>query len=285
MPPRATQPRGKRSDSRLAARDLWRNPSSGRIVPPGRAVQALVRAAKLPTSADTTRAAAMIAAFAVGVWAYCAVPVLVRASDAVNDRRTPVMIGTLAVVLNFTLICADLATRRSRPGRIHGHRGDNAGRSIGDRLLALALPTRLAATLGHGVADRRSDRRDVVRGPDCAGIRPQNQSHRQRNRARCPAARYGNRRLFRRLLARPRPRTPDAPWPATRAVYARVALAISPTNLPLPLAFCNAETGGRREADCSASRPGPSKSASCGGIAAVWGVEWMGHSPASVPVA
>jgi putative peptidoglycan lipid II flippase len=55
------------------------------------------------TPADTTRAAAMIAAFAVGVWAYCAVPVLVRAFYAVNDRRTPVLIGVLAVALNLTL--------------------------------------------------------------------------------------------------------------------------------------------------------------------------------------
>jgi putative peptidoglycan lipid II flippase len=55
------------------------------------------------TAADTTRAAAMIAAFAVGVWAYCAVPVLVRAFYAVGDRRTPVLIGAMAVVLNLTL--------------------------------------------------------------------------------------------------------------------------------------------------------------------------------------
>jgi putative peptidoglycan lipid II flippase len=55
------------------------------------------------TPADTSRAAAMIAAFAVGVWAYCAVPVLVRAFYAVGDRRTPVGIGVLAVAVNFAL--------------------------------------------------------------------------------------------------------------------------------------------------------------------------------------
>jgi putative peptidoglycan lipid II flippase len=55
------------------------------------------------TPADTPRAAAMIAAFAVGVWAYCAVPVLVRAFYAVGDRRTPVWFGTLAVAVNFAL--------------------------------------------------------------------------------------------------------------------------------------------------------------------------------------
>jgi putative peptidoglycan lipid II flippase len=55
------------------------------------------------TAADTTRAAAMIAAFAIGVWAYCAVPVLVRAFYAVGDRRTPVLIGAMAVVLNLAL--------------------------------------------------------------------------------------------------------------------------------------------------------------------------------------
>jgi putative peptidoglycan lipid II flippase len=55
------------------------------------------------TPADTTRAASMIAAFAIGVWAYCAVPVLVRAFYAVGDRRTPVLIGAMAVVLNLSL--------------------------------------------------------------------------------------------------------------------------------------------------------------------------------------
>jgi putative peptidoglycan lipid II flippase len=55
------------------------------------------------TSADTTRAAAMIAWYAIGVWAFCAGPVLVRAFYAIGDRATPVKIGLAAVAFNFAL--------------------------------------------------------------------------------------------------------------------------------------------------------------------------------------
>jgi putative peptidoglycan lipid II flippase len=55
------------------------------------------------TSADTARAAAMIAWYATGVWAYCAAPVLVRAFYAIGDRATPVRIGLAAVAVNFAL--------------------------------------------------------------------------------------------------------------------------------------------------------------------------------------
>jgi len=55
------------------------------------------------TSADTNRAAAMIAWYAIGVWAFCAGPVLVRAYYAVGNRATPVKIGLVAVALNFAL--------------------------------------------------------------------------------------------------------------------------------------------------------------------------------------
>ncbi len=55
------------------------------------------------TSADTTRAAAMIAWYAVGVWAFCAGPVLVRAFYAIGDRTTPVRVGLLAVGFNFAV--------------------------------------------------------------------------------------------------------------------------------------------------------------------------------------
>ena len=55
------------------------------------------------TSADTARAAAMIASYAIGVWAFCAGPVLVRAFYAVGDRATPVKIGLAAVAFNFAL--------------------------------------------------------------------------------------------------------------------------------------------------------------------------------------
>jgi putative peptidoglycan lipid II flippase len=55
------------------------------------------------TAADTTRAAAMIAWYAIGVWAFCAGPVLVRAFYAIGDRATPVRIGIIAVLANFAL--------------------------------------------------------------------------------------------------------------------------------------------------------------------------------------
>ena len=55
------------------------------------------------TAHDTTRTARMIATYASGVWAYCALPVLVRGFYALSDRATPVRIGLLAVGLNLTL--------------------------------------------------------------------------------------------------------------------------------------------------------------------------------------
>jgi putative peptidoglycan lipid II flippase len=45
----------------------------------------------------------MIACYASGVWAYCAIPVLVRGYYAVGDRMTPAKIGLIAVALNFAL--------------------------------------------------------------------------------------------------------------------------------------------------------------------------------------
>jgi putative peptidoglycan lipid II flippase len=57
---------------------------------------------------DTVRAAGMIACYAGGVWAFCAVPVIVRGFYALGDLATPVRIGMAAVglnlVLNLTLI-------------------------------------------------------------------------------------------------------------------------------------------------------------------------------------
>jgi len=50
----------------------------------------------------------MIAGYASGVWAYCAIPVLVRGYYAVGDALTPARVGLIAVavnlVLNLTLI-------------------------------------------------------------------------------------------------------------------------------------------------------------------------------------
>lgn len=60
------------------------------------------------TSEDSARAARMIAGYASGVWAYSAIPVLVRGYYAVGDALTPARVGLIAVavnlVLNLTLI-------------------------------------------------------------------------------------------------------------------------------------------------------------------------------------
>lgn len=55
------------------------------------------------TADDTDRTARMIACYAVGVWAYCALPVIVRGYYALGDRLTPVRVGLAAVVLNLSL--------------------------------------------------------------------------------------------------------------------------------------------------------------------------------------
>ena len=55
------------------------------------------------TAADTARTARMIASYAAGVWAYCALPVLVRGYYALGDRVTPIKIGSMVVCLNLTL--------------------------------------------------------------------------------------------------------------------------------------------------------------------------------------
>ena len=57
---------------------------------------------------DVARTARMITCYSMGVWAYCALPVLVRGYYALGDRTTPVRVGAAVVginlVLNFTLI-------------------------------------------------------------------------------------------------------------------------------------------------------------------------------------
>lgn len=52
---------------------------------------------------DTLRAARMIACYAGGVWAYCALPVVIRGFYALGDRLTPVRIGMGVVGLNLAL--------------------------------------------------------------------------------------------------------------------------------------------------------------------------------------
>ena len=55
------------------------------------------------TSDDAHRAATMIACYATGVWAYCALPLLVRGYYAVGQRSTPARVGMAVVGLNLLL--------------------------------------------------------------------------------------------------------------------------------------------------------------------------------------
>ena len=55
------------------------------------------------TSFDTARVADMIAAYALGVWAYCALPVMVRGFYALGDCATPVRVAAVVVALNLAL--------------------------------------------------------------------------------------------------------------------------------------------------------------------------------------
>ncbi|MEX2113568.1 MAG: murein biosynthesis integral membrane protein MurJ [Pirellulales bacterium] len=55
------------------------------------------------TAYDAQRAAAMIACYASGVWAYCAIPVLVRGFYAVGHANAPAKLGLVAVAVNLAL--------------------------------------------------------------------------------------------------------------------------------------------------------------------------------------
>ncbi len=55
------------------------------------------------TPDDAARAARMVAWYGSGVWAYCALPVVVRGYYALGDRLTPLRVGMLAVGLNLSL--------------------------------------------------------------------------------------------------------------------------------------------------------------------------------------
>ena len=55
------------------------------------------------TPDDTPRTARMIAGYGLGVWAYCALPVVIRGYYAIGDRVTPVRVGLAMVALNLTL--------------------------------------------------------------------------------------------------------------------------------------------------------------------------------------
>ena len=55
------------------------------------------------TPEDTIRTAGMIACYGLGVWAYCALPVMVRGFYAMGDRTTPVKVGAAVVGVNVAL--------------------------------------------------------------------------------------------------------------------------------------------------------------------------------------
>jgi putative peptidoglycan lipid II flippase len=55
------------------------------------------------TADDAARTARMIACYSSGVWAYCALPVVVRGYYALGDRLTPLKIGAVAVALNLAM--------------------------------------------------------------------------------------------------------------------------------------------------------------------------------------
>jgi putative peptidoglycan lipid II flippase len=55
------------------------------------------------TANDAARVARMIACYGLGVWAFCALPVVVRGFYALGDQRTPVKAGLAAMLANLGL--------------------------------------------------------------------------------------------------------------------------------------------------------------------------------------
>ncbi len=55
------------------------------------------------TAEDTVRTARMIACYGAGVWAFCALPVIIRGFYALGDTGTPVRTAAWIVALNLTL--------------------------------------------------------------------------------------------------------------------------------------------------------------------------------------
>lgn len=55
------------------------------------------------TAADAARVARMIACYGIGVWAFCASPVLVRGYYALGDQRSPLRAGAIAMLTNVAL--------------------------------------------------------------------------------------------------------------------------------------------------------------------------------------
>jgi putative peptidoglycan lipid II flippase len=55
------------------------------------------------TADDAARVARMIACYGLGVWAFCALPVMVRGFFALGDQRTPVKAGVTAMLANLAM--------------------------------------------------------------------------------------------------------------------------------------------------------------------------------------
>jgi putative peptidoglycan lipid II flippase len=55
------------------------------------------------SEADTMRTADMVFWFCTGIWAFCALPIIVRAFYTLGDIRTPCMLGLLGMIFNLLL--------------------------------------------------------------------------------------------------------------------------------------------------------------------------------------
>lgn len=56
------------------------------------------------TTADALRTAQLIETFAIGLWAFCVLPIVVRAWYALGHFRTPALLGSAALALNLILL-------------------------------------------------------------------------------------------------------------------------------------------------------------------------------------
>lgn len=78
-------------------------PSSVGLVLIASPLSALLFQYKAFDAEDARQTAQMIAAYGIGVWAYCGLLILNRAYYAIGDRQTPVRVGVAVVVLNLVL--------------------------------------------------------------------------------------------------------------------------------------------------------------------------------------
>ncbi len=78
-------------------------PAAAGLVLLGEPLVGLLFERGLFTAHDTARAARVVAFYGSGVWAYCALPVVVRGFYAIGERRAPARLGLAAVGLNLAL--------------------------------------------------------------------------------------------------------------------------------------------------------------------------------------